>query len=63
MIKDYDKRREFITYNQFMFIEEGNNIIKEIHKQGLDASDFTTKGNPKKFKKNRRKDDKSSRKI
>lgn len=51
MIKDYDKRREFITYNQFMFIEEGNNIIKEIHKQGLDASDFTTKGNPKKFKK------------
>ena len=51
MIKDYDKRREFITYNQFMFIEEGNNVIKEIHKQGLDASDFTTKGNPKKFKK------------
>ena len=51
MIKDYDKRREFITYNQFMFIEEGDNIIKEIHKQGLDASDFSTKGNSKKFKK------------
>ena len=51
MIKDYDKRREFITYNQFMFIEEGDNIIKEVHKQELDASDFTTKGNSKKFKK------------
>ena len=51
MIKDYDKRRQFITYNQFMFIEEGNNLIGEIHKQGLDASDFTVKGNSKKLKK------------
>ena len=51
MIKDYDKRKQFITYNQFIFIEEGDKIIKEIHKQGLDASDFTVKGNAKKFKK------------
>ena len=59
MIKDYDKRSQFITYNQFMFIEEGDKIIKEIHKQGLDASDFTAKGNVKKFKKMEEKMDKA----
>ena len=59
MIKDYDKRSQFITYNQFMFIEEGDKIIKEIHKQGLDASDFTAKGNAKKFKKLEEKMDKA----
>ena len=59
MIKDYDKRKQFITYNQFIFIEEGDKIIKEIHKQGLDASDFTVKGNPKKFKKIQEKMDKA----
>ncbi|WP_039900956.1 YiiG family protein [Leptotrichia sp. oral taxon 879] len=59
MIKDYDKRKQYITYNQFMFIEEGDQIIKEIHKQGLDASDFTTKGNAKKFKKLEEKMDKA----
>jgi len=58
MIKDYDKRKQFITYNQFIFIEEGDKIIKEIHKQGLDASDFTVKGNAKKFKKIQEKMDK-----
>ena len=58
MIKDYDKRKQFITYNQFIFIEEGDKIIKEIHKQGLDASDFTVKGNIKKFKKIQEKMDK-----
>ena len=58
MIKDYDKRRQFITYNQFMFIIEGEKIIKEIHKQELDASDFTVKGNAKKFKKIQEKMDK-----
>jgi len=58
MIKDYDKRKQYITYNQFMFIEEGDQIIKEIHKQGLDASDFTVKGNAKKFKKIQEKMDK-----
>ena len=50
MIKDYDKRRQFISYNQFMFIIEGEKIIKEIHKQELDASDFILKGNAKQFK-------------
>ena len=59
MIKDYDKRRQFITYNQFMFIEEGGNLIGEIHKQRLDASDFTVKGNFKKFKKIEAKMDKA----
>ena len=59
MIKDYDKRRQFITYNQFMFIEEGDSLIGEIHKQGLDASDFTIKGNFKKFKKIKAKMDKA----
>ena len=59
MIKDYDKRKQYITYNQFMFIEEGDQIIKEIHKQGLDASDFTAKGNAKKFKKLEEKMDKA----
>ena len=59
MIKDYDKRSQFITYNQFMFIEEGDKIIKEIHKQGLDASDFTAKGNVKKFKRMEEKMDKA----
>ena len=59
MIKDYDKRKHYITYNQFMFIEEGDQIIKEIHKQGLDASDFTAKGNAKKFKKLEEKMDKA----
>ena len=59
MIKDYDKRKQYITYNQFMFIEEGDQIIKEIHKQGLDASDFTVKGNAKKFKKLEEKMDKA----
>ncbi|WP_374124604.1 YiiG family protein [Leptotrichia hongkongensis] len=59
MIKDYDKRKQYITYNQFMFIEEGDQIIKEIHKQGLDASDFTAKGNVKKFKKLEEKMDKA----
>ena len=59
MIKDYDKRSQFITYNQFMFIEEGDKIIKEIHKQGLDASDFTVKGNVKKFKRMEEKMDKA----
>ena len=59
MIKDYDKRSKFITYNQFMFIEEGDKIIKEIHKQGLDASDFTAKGNVKKFKRMEEKMDKA----
>ena len=58
MIKDYDKRKQFITYNQFIFIEEGDKVIKEIHKQGLDASDFTVKGNAKKFKKIQEKMDK-----
>ena len=59
MIKDYDKRKQFITYNQFMFITEGEKIIKEIHKQGLDASDFTAKGNVKKFKRMEEKMDKA----
>lgn len=59
MIKDYDKRKQFITYNQFIFIEEGDKIIKEIHKQGLDASDFTAKGNAKKFRKIQEKMDKA----
>ena len=59
MIKDYDKRKQYITYNQFMFIEEGDQIIKEIHKQGLDASDFTAKGNVKKFKRMEEKMDKA----
>ena len=51
MIKDYDKRKQFITYNQFMFITEGEKIIKEIHRQELDASDFIEKGDAKQFKK------------
>ena len=59
MIKDYDKRRQFITYNQFMFIIEGEKIIKEIHKQELDASDFILKGNAKQFKKMEEKMDKA----
>ena len=59
MIKDYDKRRQFITYNQFMFITEGEKIIKEIHKQELDASDFISKGNAKQFKKMEEKMDKA----
>ena len=59
MIKDYDKRKQFITYNQFMFITEGEKIIKEIHKQELDASDFIEKGNAKQFKKIEEKMDKA----
>ena len=59
MIKDYDKRTQFITYNQFMFITEGEKIIKEIHKQELDASDFISKGNAKQFKKMEEKMDKA----
>ena len=59
MIKDYDKRKQFITYNQFMFITEGEKIIKEIHKQELDASDFISKGNAKQFKKMEEKMDKA----
>ena len=59
MIKDYDKRKQFITYNQFMFITEGEKIIKEIHRQELDASDFIEKGNAKQFKKIEEKMDKS----
>ena len=59
MIKDYDKRRQYITYNQFMFIIEGEKIIKEIHKQELDASDFILKGNAKQFKKMEEKMDKA----
>ena len=59
MIKDYDKRKQFITYNQFMFIIEGEKIIKEIHKQELDASDFILKGNAKQFKKMEEKMDKA----
>ena len=59
MIKDYDKRKQFITYNQFMFITEGEKIIKEIHKQELDASDFILKGNAKQFKKMEEKMDKA----
>ena len=59
MIKDYDKRRQFISYNQFMFIIEGEKIIKEIHKQELDASDFILKGNAKQFKKMEEKMDKA----
>ena len=59
MIKDYDKRKQFITYNQLMFITEGEKIIKEIHKQELDASDFISKGNAKQFKKMEEKMDKA----
>ncbi len=59
MIKDYDKRKQFITYNQFMFITEGEKIIKEIHRQELDASDFIEKGNAKQFKKIEEKMDKA----
>ena len=59
LIKDYDKRKQFITYNQFMFITEGEKIIKEIHKQELDASDFISKGNAKQFKKMEEKMDKA----
>ena len=59
MIKDYDKRKQFITYNQFMFITEGEKIIKEIHRQELDASDFIEKGNVKQFKKIEEKMDKA----
>ena len=59
MIKDYDKRKQIITYNQFMFITEGEKIIKEIHKQELDASDFISKGNAKQFKKMEEKMDKA----
>ena len=59
MIKDYDKRKQFITYNQFMFITEGEKIIKEIHKQELDESDFISKGNAKQFKKMEEKMDKA----
>lgn len=59
MIKDYDKRKQFITYNQFMFITEGEKIIKEIHRQELDASDFISKGNAKQFKKMEEKMDKA----
>ena len=59
MIKDYDKRKQFITYNQFMFITEGEKIIKEIHKQELDASDFISKGNAKQFQKMEEKMDKA----
>lgn len=59
MIKDYDKRKQFITYNQFIFITEGEKIIKEIHRQELDASDFIEKGNAKQFKKIEEKMDKA----
>ena len=50
---------EMRTYNQFMFITEGEKIIKEIHKQELDASDFISKGNAKQFKKMEEKMDKA----
>lgn len=59
MMKDYDKRKQFITYNQFMFISEGEKVIKEIHEQELDASDFIVKGNAKQFKKMEDKMDKA----
>ena len=58
----FDKKKEHITYNRFLFIENGEAFLDEIHKQGLDASDFT-RGNVNKFKPLRDKIEKSLEKL
>ena len=60
--KEFDKKKEHITYNRFLFLENGEAFLDEIHKQGLDASDFT-RGNVNKFKPLRDKIKKSLEKL
>lgn len=40
-MQDFVKNKEFIDYNQFIFIRNSEEFLKEIKRQNLDASNFT----------------------
>ena len=48
-MQDFVKNKEFTEYNQFIFIRNSEDFVKEISRQNLDASNFT-EGNIKEFK-------------
>ena len=48
-MQDFVKNKEFTYYNQFIFIRNSEDFVKEISRQNLDASNFT-EGNIKEFK-------------
>ena len=48
-MQDFVKNKEFTDYNQFIFIRNSEDFVKEINRQNLDASNFTD-GNIKEFK-------------
>jgi hypothetical protein len=48
-MQDFVKNKEFTYYNQFIFIRNSEDFVKEISRQNLDASNFTD-GNAKEFK-------------
>ena len=48
-MQDLVKNKEFTDYNQFIFIRNSEDFVKEISRQNLDASNFT-EGNIKEFK-------------
>lgn len=48
-MKDFVKNKEFIDYNQFIFIRNSEELLREIKRQNLDASNFTN-GNAGEFK-------------
>ncbi len=48
-MQDFVKNKEFIDYNQFIFIRNSEEFLREIKRQNLDASNFTT-GNVGEFK-------------
>ena len=48
-MQDFVKNKEFTDYNQFIFIRNSEDFVKEISRQNLDASNFTD-GNAKEFK-------------
>ena len=48
-MQDFVKNKEFTDYNQFIFIRNSEDFVKEISRQNLDASNFT-EGNIKEFK-------------
>ena len=48
-MQDFVKNKEFTDYNQFIFIRNSEDFVKEISRQNLDASHFT-EGNIKEFK-------------
>ncbi len=49
-MQDFVKNKEFTYYNQFIFIRNSEDFVKEISRQNLDASNFTD-GNAKEFRK------------